>query len=178
MNKSCFGAFALGAILGGAAVWAIAKKKYEEIISEEIESVKQVYAQRSLSNENAIQPEEDLDRPEKPAMPVAKGDIAEEYSKLISKNQYDAPKENDMPYVIMPEEFGEFDDYECISLTYYADDILADEDDIIDNADEIVGENIASHFGEYEDDSVFVRNDRLKCDCEILRDERAFHDVY
>lgn len=32
-------------------------------------------------------------------------------------------------YVISPEEFGEFDDYEQISLTYYADHILADDMD-------------------------------------------------
>ena len=33
------------------------------------------------------------------------------------------------PYVISPEEFGEVEEYEKISLTYYADEVLADEND-------------------------------------------------
>ena len=43
--------------------------------------------------------------------------------------------------------------------------------------DEIVGEESLNHFGEYEDDSVFVRSDRLKCDYEILLDQRNYSDV-
>ena len=82
------------------------------------------------------------------------------------------------PYVISPEEFGEFEEYEKISLTYYADKVLADEnDEEVDDVDEIVGEESLNHFGEYEDDSVFVRNDRLKCDYEILLDQRNYSDV-
>lgn len=33
------------------------------------------------------------------------------------------------------------------------------------------------HFGEYEEDAVFVRNDAKKCDYEILKDLRRFCDV-
>lgn len=82
------------------------------------------------------------------------------------------------PYVISPEEFGEFEDYERISLSYYADQVLADEDDEkVDDVDNVVGLESLTHFGEFEDDSVFVRNDRLKCDYEILLDQRTYSDV-
>ena len=82
------------------------------------------------------------------------------------------------PYVISPDEFGEFEDYERISLSYYADQILADEDDEkVEDVDNVVGLESLAHFGEYEDDSVFVRNDRLKCDYEILLDQRTYSDV-
>lgn len=47
----------------------------------------------------------------------------------------------------------------------------------VDDVEEIVGEESLTHFGEYEDDSVFVRNDRLKCDYEILLDQRNYSDV-
>ena len=43
--------------------------------------------------------------------------------------------------------------------------------------DEIVGLDSLTHFGEYEDDSVFVRNDVMKCDYEILLDHRNYKDV-
>ena len=84
---------------------------------------------------------------------------------------------DDAPYVIPPEEFGETD-YEIISLTYYADGILADDmDDIVDDVDDIVGADSLTHFGEYEEDSVFVRNDLREVDYEILRDPRKYSDV-
>ena len=84
----------------------------------------------------------------------------------------------DKPYDISPDEFGEFDDYEKISLTYYKDQILADDgDEPIEDIDEVVGSESLNCFGEYEDDAVFVRNDRLKCDYEILLDHRKYSDV-
>ncbi|HZK46450.1 MAG TPA: hypothetical protein VFC64_00760, partial [Atopostipes sp.] len=84
----------------------------------------------------------------------------------------------DIPYVIPPEEFGEFDNYEKIGLTYYADQVLTDDDDkSVEDIEDTVGFDSLNHFGEYEDDSVFVRNDRLKCDYEILLDQRNYSDV-
>ena len=83
----------------------------------------------------------------------------------------------DKPYVIAPEEFGEMDGYNTISLTYYADNVLADDiDELVEDVDETVGLDSLNHFGEYEDDSVFVRNDRLRSDYEILRDNRTYED--
>ena len=83
----------------------------------------------------------------------------------------------DEPYVISPNDFGELDGYETISLTYYANGVLTDDqDNIIDNVDEVIGMEALSHFGEYEDDSVFVRNDERKCDYEILLDYRSYED--
>ena len=80
-------------------------------------------------------------------------------------------------YVISPEEFGE-NGYDTISLTYYADKILADEYDcpIID-VDDCVGADSLNRFGEYEDDSVFVRNDIKEIDYEILLDLRRYSDI-
>ena len=82
------------------------------------------------------------------------------------------------PYVISPEQFGENEDYERISLTYYADQVLVDEnDEMIEDVEEMVGFESLNHFGEYEDDSVFVRNDAKKCDYEILLDQKLYSDV-
>lgn len=79
------------------------------------------------------------------------------------------------PYVIKPEEFGN-GDYETVSLTYYADGILTDDfDNPIEDIDYYVGEESLDHFGEYEDDSVFVRNDNLKTDFEILLVEESYY---
>ena len=80
--------------------------------------------------------------------------------------------------MIPPEQFGDDEEYEQISLTYYADGVLADEnDEVIEDVEDAVGIDPLNHFGEYEDDSVFVRNDARKCDYEILLDQRTYSEV-
>lgn len=82
--------------------------------------------------------------------------------------------------MISPDAFGDQDGYDEISLTYYADGTVADDSDRAMSEDEIeetIGKDSLTHFGEYEDDSVFVRNDRLKADYEILMDPRPYADV-
>jgi hypothetical protein len=165
--------FTIGAAIGSVVTWKLVKTKYEKIAQEEIESVRE-----ALSTD-----EEKIDIPEEP-------DDDAEYDSIIRNEQYaeyvkeefkkDEEVEDDMdkPYVISPEDFGDCD-YPTISLDYYeGDDTLTDErGNIIANVDELVGYDFADHFGEYEDDSVFVRNDKLGVDYEILRDYRSYSEV-
>ena len=68
----------------------------------------------------------------------------------------EAEETNEEPIVILhPTQFGEQFGYDAISLTYFeGDKVLVDEnEEIIDNAEDIVGKDFADHFGEYEDDS-------------------------
>lgn len=84
---------------------------------------------------------------------------------------------DDETYVISPDEFGEENRYSWVSYIYYADGILADDNGVIvDNVEEIVGDAL-DHFGEYEDDTVFCRNDAKRCDYEILKDLRCYSEV-
>lgn len=84
----------------------------------------------------------------------------------------------DRPYVISPSEFGELENYEQCTLTFYADGVLTDSnDEEVDDVDSLIGRESLSHFGEYEDDSVFVRNDTTKMDYEILLDNRFYSNV-
>lgn len=79
--------------------------------------------------------------------------------------------------MIPPTEFDMLDDYDVIELTYFSDGVLVDDDgQVITNIDAVVGEESLKHFGEYEDDCVHVRNDRLKCDYEIIKDLETYAD--
>ena len=108
------------------------------------------------------------------------------YKDILTTNKYlyseNTNAKNEVPetgpYVISPDEFGELDDYETISLTYYSDKVLADDmDQVIDDYMVCVGNDFMNHFGEYEDDSVFIRNDARKCDYEILYDLRPYSEL-
>lgn len=186
--------FSLGAVVGGFATWKVVKTKYEQIAQEEIDSVKKVYSAPKISIEETHEdePTEEIKEFMSAAINM-KPDLASYVDKLREEgyvNYSDVNHGNGVtitnkevtdvkkPYVIPPEEFGEEDGYAKLSYTYYADEVLTNEaNEIVDDVDDIVGIDSLSHFGEYEDDSVFVRNDALKCDIEILLDERNYTDV-
>mgnify|MGYP001187246191 CR=1 FL=1 len=200
-NKiTSFMMFIFGAAVGSVVTWQYVKKKYERIAQEEIDSVKETFSKlkevKSKDNEteenNNVRTivEKVKDKPgivEYAAWLRKQGytnysnysdtdSLSEDPN--ASEEEMDENMINDKPYVISPDEFGEFYDYEKISLTYYADQVLADEDDeLVEDIEETVGFESLNAFGEYEDDSVFVRNDRLKCDYEILLDQRKYSDV-
>lgn len=182
--------FLTGIAVGAAISWKYAETKYKKIAEEEIKSVKETFENR-LKNvkrlEDVAKSVIDISEKEKQQKEV---DL-KEYTDIIKHEEYvqtdqaDISKDvkegkimADRPYIISPEEFGENPYYDTISLTYYSDKVLTDEDDIeIEDVDGLIGEDSLNHFGEYEDDSVFVRNDELQTDYEILLDERAYYDI-
>ena len=188
MNGKIIFAFALGAAAGFVASWKYNETKYKKIADDEIESVKEMFVADTTEN---TPDENSADEPKEEQYEQLTFDESErnEYEDIVKKQGYvdysKTKKEeeggdtmSDEPYVISPDEFGELDDYETNSLTLYADGILADDgDDAIEDIEGTVGEDSLNHFGEYEDDSVFVRNDRLKTDYEILLDTRRYADV-
>ena len=197
-KKSSLLAFMLGMAVGSAVTWQMIKDRYERRIEEDRKSLEEMYAAKLEEASAKVQPVEEEPEAETPPDPKEiaehareKPEIAE-YARRLREEGYvnyagggsvvetkEPSRESvvDIPYVISPDEFGEMDGYEKISLTYFADGVLADEDnEPVDDVAEIVGDGL-EHFGEYEEDSVFVRNDAKKCDYEILRDLRAFSDV-
>lgn len=199
--------FVLGAAAGSLATWKLIEKKYKDIAQEEIDSVKDTFSKMKKneypdkledypdfeefddsddsydSDDEEHKSEQKIDRNNKP-------DIVE-YAKILSETGYTnyaerqdkkekkgvEPVEDERPYVISPDEFGEKDGYENVTLTYYADGVLTDYfDNVISNIDEVVGLDSLDHFGEYEDDAVFVRNEKMETDYEILRDLRDFNE--
>lgn len=177
--------FAAGATIGSAVSWQLAKNKYKQIADEEIQSVKDAFSKKEndvntkLSTANAMLKKNMINNDLNSTHKDAYKDILTTNKYLYSENT-NAKKEvpETGPYVISPDEFGELDDYETISLTYYSDKVLADDmDQVIDDYMVCVGNDFMNHFGEYEDDSVFIRNDVRKCDYEILYDLRPYSEL-
>ena len=177
MSKTGFAMFLAGATVGAAATWLCLRRYYEQIAQEEIDSVKAAFAERKPVNTNIAKLKPDLVNYAAKLQEEGYTNYTE-HSKKNTEEKKDDPMPNE-PYVISPDNYGENDNYTQISLVYYAGDgVLADdEDEVVEDIEATVGEDFAEHFGEYEDDSVFIRNDRLRCDYEILRDNRSFSDV-
>lgn len=179
--------FAAGAAIGSAVTWIFVKKKYEQIAQEEIESVKEVFSKREHKDVESV--DEKTEEVEEP-------DDLDEYDDIVRGSGYvsysqrkvkeDEEKEDEdveyfvEPYVISPDEFDE-NGYETVSLYYYQDGVLENTitGEVIDDEDidMMIGRDSLNHFGEYEQDSVHVRNENTETDYEILRvNERYSED--
>ena len=142
---------------GGAIGYFVSKKllevRYEQRYQEAVKDAKEAYS-RLMSGEDVEEPTDNI-------VPADELPDIKEYAAVLRKEEYvdysdvaencekeDKKEPVDRPYVIMPEEFGELDGYETISLTYYADGKLTYEDDeLVDDVDEIVGEDSLTQFG-------------------------------
>lgn len=180
--------FAAGAAIGSAVTYKVVKTQYDRIIQEEIESVKEVFANNpalygegtdegTSDDESELEGQidwselEDLDEDDE-------DDDKKQYAKIAEN--YTTEKGGSItmakgPYVISPYDFGEIDGYSLIELTYYADGVLEDEEyNIVEDVDELIGNDSLYTFGEYEEDAVFVRNEHLRADFQILKDPRTY----
>lgn len=165
------------------AVWFIAKKKYELIIDEEVADIREMYRNKYSEKEksyivtseinNSVESEKEYDS-------ETEAEAGKEVMEAVihsSGYSEDCKRE---PYTIDPAEFGMLDGFETIGLTYFADGVLADDEYDELSAEYIsshIGSDFADHFGEYEADSVYIRNEPEATDYEILADNRAYAHV-
>lgn len=176
-------AFAIGAAVGSVVTCKLVKNKYEQIAREEIEEVRAYYTEKTESEpteDTDSDSDEDSDTDDKE---MSKEEERIEYSSIASNYTTDdeggeTPVSRREPYVISPAEFGEDDAYENETLIYYNDGVLADRDgNRIEDIESCIGYESLNHFGEYEDDSVYVRNDDTMMEYEVLLDESNYADL-
>ena len=157
--------FGIGAAFGSFVTWRWLRHSYDEQKEEEVEEVRKYY--RGLHEKEHAPEEKPIDIPAEPQKEPVRVVIETVQAKEVTGIEY-----------IHPGEYGEEEDYDKISLTYYADGVLADDlDEVVDDPDDAVGKRFYDHFGEFEPDSVCVKNDRRKAYFEILKDLRYYSDV-
>ena len=172
--------FCGGVFIGGFLTWDFFKTKYEKIADEEITSVKETFEHREHRPDKNYKVEEAL-----------KGNDA--YINIIDSNSYrnysnteietdkkggTADMELKQPYVITPEQYEDNVDYTKVSLTWYNDEVLEDDWGNVLDPDDVIGSDALKTFGQYEKDSVFVRDDDEQIDYEVLLDTRSYKETY
>lgn len=198
-----FFTFVTGLVIGSVVTYVVVKDKFEKIAQEEIDSVKEVFGRRvekeadkkvekiakkevekirkeynEYDNLTKNYTSYSKNKTEESIEDVEYEEVCENDEDGVELDEIERASDYDRPYIIEPQEFGALDGYSLITLYHYSDNVLADDcDELVEDLDDVVGEDYASHFGEYEDDCVYVRNDRLKADYEICRDLRKYSDV-
>ncbi len=166
MNKSIL-YFLIGVGTGAVGTYIFLKERFNA-------AEKEFYDRKFEERDKKEEPEKPVEIPKSEEKP----DIME-YAKKLSDLRYANRKEeeqqNDKPYIISRTEYDN-SDYDKTALIYYADGILAYEvdDEIFENADEMVGDEFKDRF---EENEVFVRNDEDNMYFEIFVDERTYEEV-
>lgn len=193
--------FTAGAAVGSFVTWKLVKDKYERIAQEEIDSVKETWRRMrekddDRQNENGAESDEEDhfwnsdDDDEAEETMTHYHDLANLYRMGRDMSAGEKPENGEegekdqevpigkAPYVIPPEDFGDGNyDHELHCLTYYADGVLANDWYETLDIDDTVGDDTLEHIGDYAEDVIHVRNERLQADYEIVRDYRNFADV-
>lgn len=183
--------FCGGVFIGGFLTWDFFKTKYEKIADEEIASVKETFEHREPRPDKNYKVEEAL-KGNDAYINVSPG-VAERIIQIIDSNGYrnysntaietdkkggTADMELKQPYVITPEQYEDNVDYTKVSLTWYNDKVLEDDWGNVLDPDDVIGSEALKTFGQYEKDSVFVRDDDEQIDYEILLDTSSYKETY
>lgn len=173
-----FISFGLGAVIGAVTAVYFTKDRIQKEADAQIESVKQTFMTK-WNDSNEPKKEEDPSGPIKKEVRTVKNFNA--YEKLIRDNVYHDPNTvkltPETPYIIDPDAYGEMDGYSQVTYYYFSDGVVTDDNyELLDDLEETIGKNSVDHFGIYKDDpdTVYVRNDRIHCDIEILKDKRSY----
>ena len=190
-NLLCFVA---GAAIGSVVTWKLIEKKYKDLADEEIESVIETFKNRKprITKDNVKETVEKVINKYKEPKEIVEDIVTAERYSIENEEEIDEDDESNYtvnvdnddevitPYVITPEEFGEYNEYGTKTLTYYADNVLTDEIDNPITSEEMmtmIGPDALDHFGEYEDDSVYIRDEMNEMDYEILKSEKKFSEI-
>ena len=182
--------FSAGISIGGLISYVITKDKYETIMNKEIEEIRKYYKDKY---ENIKEDDEEKIK--------EKGDyreIVREYvsNHVIEEEDCTCDDEEDNHYTIMESrdltngvdfdeskkieswEFGEQPLYETETIILYSDGVATNDlGDVIDNLEEIMGVDQYREFKESSDESIFIRNDLLRMDYEIVKDDWRYEDL-
>ena len=176
--------FAAGAVAGTVAGIGISKRHFEAIAAQEINEVRDYY--RKVNKELEEQKEEQKEEQENTKKEEVVEETIEEYNNIIKYGNYVTTEEiddeeddysDDEPYIIDPSEFGNNGNYATQTCTYFADGVLVDDvDEVIEDPEKLVGNLHVDIFRDFDATSVYVRNDWMKMDFEILKDDWFWSD--
>lgn len=204
MNKNIISLllFTLGLGVGFGSGYYFIRNKYEKKIATEIDSIKNSF-EKYYKDKNKVTKKVESDsniavnKPEvaikventnpetkyKNYAAVYDSGIIKDKTKkksisTVNTDIKDSYFNNKNPYVITPVEFDR-SVYQAVTLFYYLDNIVSDSDgSLITDHEKLIGNDFMHHFGEYEEDSVYIRNDEKKIDYEILIKNEDYYSTH
>ena len=187
-----FIAFTLGAATGALVTWFALRERYAQKMRDERAALRETMRQTPRDIVETSEPNRPDDQetdavytdyvakarkynPTGYDITPGSADSDEDIVPTIEK--IDPVQDYRDPYVISTDEYAAMDGYEASTLTYFRDGILADENyDMITDIEDTVGDAL-ERLEQYGEDCVYVRNERLRVDYEVLRDMRTYREI-
>ncbi|MCD8372205.1 MAG: hypothetical protein LUD27_02760 [Clostridia bacterium] len=181
---------AISGLVGGAVTYIFLKRKFNARLSKEIESIKKIGTFKKVDGIKKAEDKDDSALSSSASKKVSDKETDDsksgyfDYSKVY-KSSLDTPsisqkekdESTDIIRVISSDEFDTLEDYESVWLSYYADGVLADDQDEVTDIPSTVGSKCLTALESHSTDVVHVRNSKLKCDYEIVYDKRTYREV-
>lgn len=197
--------FASGVVVGAIAASFYLRIDQDEREAEVAESIKKAYgwydshekkdddSEEVISNEEAI-----MYRKISKESAYGYDKLFESSSSILDINVDPAQKEhpqediNETPYIISPETYEAYETalsydgeeisvpvYDKLCLIYYDKDgvLVGENTGEIMNPEETIGAEALRRFGEYAEDTVYVRNERLGADYEVVREHASYSET-
>lgn len=182
--------FATGAAIGSLVTWRIMKTRCERLIQAEVDAFVDEWSQRANEPVDEYNPcegddewednedEDDDDEYFDDSIMSSYHDLAGKYKKNDEEGGEDEVPYINGPYVISPDEFGDGDvGHDMYYYIYYDDGVLADTWGVKMDIDETIGMDALDHFGDYAEETVHIRNERLRIDYEVTCDPRTYDEA-
>lgn len=182
-------AFVAGVAVGYFAANYLLKDKYEKRFQQEVSST--IEAFKSNKNEEYKKDDEVNFKDEKLkdiSDDIVVADI-KEYAKNIGNLNYsevkdEKPSEEEdnidhtKPYVITEEEVDAYMNYSITQWNYYADGVLTDENnEVVEDVSTTIGKEAFEHLKKTSESAIYVRNDLLELDYEILKNKMTYAEL-
>lgn len=189
MNKVAILAFIAGAMVGAGGANVYLRKKYEEIVQEELESIRET-ANRTAYNKALATVQNDVK-----TMAGLTGNYEGEMGQVIYDkedlggitpvNDGEEYIENNEPYMITDDAYNDEKlTYDKLDLNYYlGDSALVDErDEVVDDFMHLIGADPAVLFAEAAGDGepvnvIYVRNEQIGADFEVQLNEVSWAET-
>lgn len=178
-------AFVAGLVVGAAAFKKYIETKYdfvdenEEVENDQIEETNQP-EESAEETEEVIEVAEDISDRYEEILAEMMYKEEEETRELLGDNFKSEPFDPEKPYRISAEDYMSDPDYDGDEFTYFSDGYLTDSTGIPMNDMDIersVGLGFEVYFEDDSVDEVYIRNEQLKMEFNIVRDLDRFEDV-
>lgn len=195
---------AIGFTVGYKVAEKRLKTKYSKLAEEEISEMREHYQQKMVAvepkppldkvvkerySEIELQAIKETNAQFPPEEEVQEGVVVQEVQETTQVNVFNedgwdyaaeiSKRDPEVPYIIHVDEFTQNEpDHDQLTYTYYeVDDVLADQqENTIDDMDAVIGLGNLGRWGHGSKDEhiVYIRNEEMKTDFEVVRDRGSF----
>ena len=179
--------FFAGVGVGYGACYLVMKARFEKVLDERVDAINQAFDKEMKELGLEVVPVESPDKKPSTDTKIFRSEIKKHNydsfyearekveEEVEEKDENDGgPKEGGFvePYIITAQQFATDGILDKVTLTYYINaDLVCEEEEAVDDPEAVIGTEFTDHFHDDEEGVVYVRNEKLGTDYEVILDD-------